>query len=328
MPGSLAHVVAVLPPTPGVYRFRDARGRALYIGRAMDLRHRVASYWSDLGDRVHLRRMVPQIVGIEAISCDSAHEAAWLERNLLETAKPRWNRYAGSEVATWLRLDLRPRFAGLTAVHDFEVEEGRGIRFFGPYLGGDKVREAVVGLHRLLPLPYTRHGLSGGERDLGRVRAASEADRDWMLAATIAVLEREEAAVALATSGLAELRDRAAAGLAFEVARRIQVELDAVTWVVSPQRVTIDGGADADVYGWADGVLVHGQVLSGRLCRWTQREAGAAVGRELAGRTPEAWHAFAQRNAEVAASLWWAAQGREAAPSSAPSVGVSPAPTA
>jgi excinuclease ABC subunit C len=303
MAGSLKHVVAVLPTMPGVYRFRDARGRALYIGRAMDLRHRVASYWSDLGDRPHLRRMVPQIVSVEAIACASGHEAAWLERNLLETAKPRWNRYAGTEVPTWLRLDLRPRSAGLSAVHEFERAPEAGFRLFGPYLGGDKVREAVAGLHRVLPLPYTRHGMTGGERDLGRVRRASDVDREWMLAATIAVLEREEAAVSLAISGLAELRDRAAEALAFEVAQRIQVELDAVTWVVAPQRVTIDGEDAADVYGWADGVLVHGEVRDGRLRCWTQAATEAADVPRLLAQTPSCWRAFADRNAKLAASL-------------------------
>jgi excinuclease ABC subunit C len=301
----LAHVVAALPVAPGVYRFRDARGRALYIGRAMDLRHRVASYWSDLGDRAHLRRMIPQIVAIEAIACDSAHEAAWLERNLLETAKPRWNRYAGSEVPTWLRLDLRPRAAGLSPVHDSDLAStpATGVRFFGPYLGGDKVREAVSGLHRVLPLPYTRDGMSGGERDLGRVRRAAAADRDWMLAATVAVLERDEAAVALASSGLAALRDRAADALAFELAARIQAELDALTWVVAPQRVTVDGTDDADVVGWADGLLVHGEVRGGRLRRWTQREASPGNAAPLVAATPDAWQAFARRNAALAAAL-------------------------
>src|SRR5262249_56977330 len=73
---------ARLPSTPGVYRFRDAGGRVLYLGRAVQLRRRVGSYWTDLGDRSHLAAMVARIARIEAVSCDSEHEAAWLERNL------------------------------------------------------------------------------------------------------------------------------------------------------------------------------------------------------------------------------------------------------
>jgi excinuclease UvrABC nuclease subunit len=62
-----------LPLAPGVYRFRDAAGRVLYVGRAASLRRRVASYWGDLGDRRHLAVMVARIARVEAVPCDSSH---------------------------------------------------------------------------------------------------------------------------------------------------------------------------------------------------------------------------------------------------------------
>ena len=77
-------VAACLPLAPGVYRFRDQAGRILYVGRAVNLRRRVLSYWGDLGDRGHLAPMVARIAGVEAVVCDSAHEAAWLEQRLRE----------------------------------------------------------------------------------------------------------------------------------------------------------------------------------------------------------------------------------------------------
>ena len=84
MPPAVRH----LPHSPGVYRFVDARGRVLYVGRAVDLRRRVASYWGDLSDRWHLRGMVSTVRRVQAVVCASEHEAAWLERNLLEARKP------------------------------------------------------------------------------------------------------------------------------------------------------------------------------------------------------------------------------------------------
>src|SRR5215510_7357692 len=90
--GGAPSYLSQLPAEPGVYRFRDVRDRALYIGRTADLRRRVPSYWGGLRDRRHLRRMVPNIARVEALVCASEHEAAWLERNLLEHRKPRWNR--------------------------------------------------------------------------------------------------------------------------------------------------------------------------------------------------------------------------------------------
>ena len=138
----MPHVVTLLPHAPGVYRFRDRRGRALYIGRASDLRRRVASYWGGLQDRPHLRRMVPQVARVEAVACDSAPEAAWLERNLLEQARPRWNRLRGGlEVPVWIVVDEDRTRARLRIVH--EGDPGLGDRVaHGPHLGGTRARLA------------------------------------------------------------------------------------------------------------------------------------------------------------------------------------------
>ena len=97
-------IVTELPRTPGVYRFRDASERVLYIGRAINLRRRVGSYWTHPAGR--LADMVKRIERIEAVICQSEHEAAWLERNLLEQALPPWNKTTGGqEVPVFLRLD-------------------------------------------------------------------------------------------------------------------------------------------------------------------------------------------------------------------------------
>ena len=118
MGSSARSIVAMLPTGPGVYRFRDARNRTLYIGRAVSLRRRVASYWGGLGDRPRLSAMVRTIDRVEAVSCDSEHEAAWLERNLLERHIPRWNLTAdGQEVAVCIRLDGSASAPGLSVVH-------------------------------------------------------------------------------------------------------------------------------------------------------------------------------------------------------------------
>ncbi|NUT32762.1 MAG: nucleotide excision repair endonuclease, partial [Hamadaea sp.] len=137
--------VARLPAQPGVYRFRDPQGRALYVGRAVDLRRRVRSYWSDLGDRQHLRRMMPRVARVEAVVCASDHEAAWLERNILERRLPPWNRaIGGQENPVHLRLDTSASDPGLRVVH--EVTQRPGSFHFGPYLGGTRVRLAAAGL--------------------------------------------------------------------------------------------------------------------------------------------------------------------------------------
>ena len=294
--------VALLPAAPGVYRFRDEGGIVMYVGRAVDLRRRVFSYWTHLGDRPRLARMVARIAAVEAVPCDSGHEAAWLERNLLETAKPRYNRVrGGAEAAGYLRLDLRERTGGVSYVHTAEPIDGTTT--FGPYLSGTQIRLAAAALNRLCPLRYTSRGLVGAARDMAAARRVTEADRDEFVARMVSVLEREPAAVATARNHLARLRDEASANDAFEVAASVQNELEGLTWVVSEQKVTRPEPIDADLYGWAGDVLVGLELRGGRIRRWTQKPCSEPAANALVCRTPPQWLPFVQRAASLAGAL-------------------------
>jgi excinuclease ABC subunit C len=303
-PGSARALAARLPPAPGVYRFRDAAGRVLYLGRAVSLRRRVASYWGDLGDRRHLAAMVPRIARVEAVVCDSAHEASWLERNLLQRRLPPWNRSpsGGQEAEVWIRLSESERTPGITVSR--EPAPGDPSRYFGPYLGGQKVRDAVSGLARVLPLGYAGNRPAGAEREMARVRGASPGVRAGLARAVTAVLDRDPTAVAALRAELSGRRDAAAARLAFEFAARLQAELEGLDWITAEQKVTQQERADFDVHGWADGMLIRFEVRAGRLSSWQLRRCGpAAAGRYLAEAQPPAWTEFAHRNAELAARL-------------------------
>jgi excinuclease ABC subunit C len=302
MEKAMSAVIARLPLTPGVYRFRDAAGQVLYLGRATVLRRRVASYWVDLRDRRHLTPMVAQVRGIEAVSCDSAHEAAWLERNLLTMSLPPWNRtVGGQEHPVYIRLDPRPARPGLSVAH---LSANRpAVMYFGPYLGGRRARQAVKGLGRVLPLAYTGAELRGTRLDIARARGLAGADRGQCVETITAVLRREPDAVTGVRARLEELRERAAGTLAFELAADITSELRALEWVTSPQRASSMAATDFTASGWSGGVLSSFIVRRGRMCEWTQApcpESGAAA--RLAG-TPPDWAGFAQRNAELAAAL-------------------------
>ena len=291
---------ARLPQAPGVYRFRDQAGRVLYVGRAVSLRRRVLSYWGDLGDRGHLAPMVARIAHVEAVVCDSAHEAAWLERNLLERRLPPWNRSpGGQEAEVWIRLSVQPRHPGLTVVRRPAPCD------FGPYLGGQKARDAISGLGRVLPLAHAADGQAGAERDLARLRGASPCARAKLARAIAAVLRRDRDAVAALRAELTARRGAAAAALAFEFAGKLQAELEALDWITEEQKVTRApwGQDDADVYGWADGMLVCFEIRGGRMSGWRQRPCAAAAARRYLDRSPPGWASFAGRNAELAARL-------------------------
>jgi excinuclease ABC subunit C len=292
-----SHAAAALPLAPGVYRFRDQAGRVLYIGRAVSLRRRVLSYWRDLGDRAHLAPMVARIARVEAVPCDSAHEAAWLERNLLRRRLPPWNRSpGGQEAEVWIRLSVSARTPGLTVVRQPASGD------FGPYLGGQKVRDGVSGLNRVLPLGHAADQQAGAGRELALVRGVSPGARAGLARGIAAVLNRDQGAVAALRTELTTRRDAAATALAFEFAAKLQAELEAVAWITAEQKVTRDQ-ADADVYGWADGVLVCFEIRGGRMSGWRQRPCTAAAARRYLEPSAPDWAAFARRSAELAARL-------------------------
>lgn len=282
----------MLPHAPGTYRFRDDRGRVLYLGRAADLRRRVGSYWGDLRDRRHLRRMVPQIARIEALVCASEHEAAWAERMLLEHRMPRWNRIAGGmENPVWVGVDrLTP---GLVTAH--EVAERRGLVWYGPYLGGTATRLAVAALERCYPMAYARSGLTGTERDLARIHGVGEVDAARLLAAVEAVLRREQGAIDEARGLLLAKRAAAVADELYEVAGRIHDELGGLDWIVAPCRLV--GTEDLDLAASVGGVRVALTFRGGRLRTWDQSLATAPVS------PPPEWHELLVPNAELASRL-------------------------
>jgi excinuclease ABC subunit C len=305
---ALSAVIAKLPLTPGVYRFRDAAGRVLYVGRATMLRRRVASYWSDLRDRGHLAPMVAQVSQLEAVSCDSVHEAAWLERNLLTASLPPWNRTAGGqEHPVYIRMDSSQQRPGLSVAHVLAGPRDQGRQgtavYFGPYLGGEQVRRAVKGLGRVLPLAYTGAGLSGTRLDIARARGFTGDDRDRCAATITAVLRRQPKEVRDVLAGLEELRDRAAGKLAFELAGEIDRERHALEWVTSPQRASSMDEADFTASGWAGGILTSFTARRGRICEWVQSRCPQADAAAPLVSTPPSWADFAQRNAELAAAL-------------------------
>lgn len=302
MQESVRSSIAAIPAEPGVYRFRDARNRVLYVGRAVNLRRRVASYWGSLGDRRHLARMVAAVERIDAVVCESEHEAAWLERNVLERHKPRANRTrGGQESPVFLRLDSTATTPGLKPA--YQRRQAVGVEHFGPYLGGEKARLAIAGLHRAYSLSYAGDLLTGAELEMARIRQVSPGQRAELVGRIRAVLRREPAAVTQLRAELTARRQAAVDELAFEAAGRIQEELAAVEWVMSTQRVTVPDGSDLDVHGWHDGLLVTFAIRAGRMHDWRLSPCRAERAAPLLEASPRQWQAFAQRNAELATRL-------------------------
>jgi excinuclease ABC subunit C len=124
------------------------------------------------------------------------------------------------------------RAPGVTVVYQPNDRD----RHFGPYLGGRQVRLAVSGLCRVFPLGYTGRGLAGTSHALAAVRGVTDGDRVTLAGRVAAVPGRDPAAVARLQASLTERRAAAAGNLAFELAAKLQQEIEAVDWVPPSRR--------------------------------------------------------------------------------------------
>ena len=142
-----------LPSVPGVYRMYDAREAVIYVGKARDLRKRVASYFMRLtGHSPKVAAMVRQTVRFEIVATRNENEALLLESNLIKELKPRYNivlRDDKSYPYIYVSTDQPyPRLAFHRG-----AKRGRG-RYFGPYPNAGAVRGAINLLQKLFMLRH------------------------------------------------------------------------------------------------------------------------------------------------------------------------------
>lgn len=304
---AVKRALGVLPHRPGVYLLRDERGRVIYIGRSGDLAVRTRSYWKDLRDRPHLARMLPRVEWLEPVVCTSEHEAAFLESDLLERHRARWNRTLGMESCVWLRVDARPATAGLDVIHEPAPRDGA--LWFGPYLGWEPVRQAAAGLLRLHPLRYAGTSINRSERELARSLGVSPVDAAAVARCIERVLRREPHAVAKAVSGLEAARDRAADRMMFEFAADVQEEIRGLLWVTQPQKLGLLDPVDGDHVAVAGSVEVVISLRGGRMEQRhvVRRQATLPAPRGGSGGDPPTdsnpWQEVARENAELMARL-------------------------
>lgn len=147
----LAGATAVFPHSPGVYIFKDAEGKLLYVGKAIDLKKRVSSYFrspSTLTAKTAI--LVRKAADIEYVVTNTEKEALLLEASLIKKHRPRYNVILRDDKNyPALRIDPREPFPRLEVVRRFHKD---GALYFGPYPSAHAVRETLKLLNHLFPL--------------------------------------------------------------------------------------------------------------------------------------------------------------------------------
>ncbi len=142
--------LATMPMGPGVYRMLDAKGEALYVGKARSLKKRVAAYTQPARLPERLRRMVSLTASMEVVTTHTEAEALLLEANLIKRLKPHYN--------IVLRDDKSYPWLMLTEDHPFpQIAKHRGARlrkgsYWGPFASAWAVNQTVTAMQRVFLL--------------------------------------------------------------------------------------------------------------------------------------------------------------------------------
>ncbi len=260
-----------LPAEPGVYLMKDRAGTIVYVGKAVNLRSRVRSYFTRGDERAFVALLDDLLGDLEVIVVHSENEALLLESELIKKHKPRFNvRLMDDKSFICLRLDLRSPWPRLEIVRSAQVQrrEGRGghqgddgARYFGPYASASSIRETLRLINRHFGLRNcTDHMLAQCEKrrrpcmqfQIGRcpgpcIGAISAEEYAGNVSDTVLFLEGKEATV------LERLRARMAEAserLEFEAAARLRDQVRAIERTLEKQRMVSTEDIDRDVLGF------------------------------------------------------------------------------
>jgi excinuclease ABC subunit C len=254
-----------IPESPGVYKFRDQRGRVIYVGKAKSLRQRLNSYFADFAS-LHPRTqmMLTTAAGVEWTVVGTEVEALQLEYSWIKEFDPRFNiKYRDDKSYPYLAVTMGEEYPRVMVMRG---AKRKGTKYFGPYSHAWAIRDTVDTLLRVFPVRtcsagvFKRSGQIGRPCLLGYIgkcsapcvkRVSAEEHRalaqdfcDFMAGQTSRFASRLEAEMM-----------QAAQEEEFERAARLRDDLRALERAIEKQAVVLGDGTDCDVIAVAEDQL-------------------------------------------------------------------------
>ena len=249
----VAEKLKLLPDSPGVYIMKDARGKIIYVGKAIVLKNRVRQYFqSSRNQAPKVRAMVSHVADFETIMTANEVESLILEANLIKKHRPRYNiRLKDDKSYPYVKVTVQEEYPRVFITRRVVRD---GARYFGPYTNVTALRDSLKLLKRLFPLRTCRTmpDRTCLEFHIKRCLApcvgkVTEEDYRAMIRAVLLFLEGRTDDVER------ELEHRmalAAEAYHFETAARLRDQLVAVRKAAERQNI-VTGAGDQDAIGMA-----------------------------------------------------------------------------
>ena len=149
MPTSLEIQLKTIPDSPGVYQYYDKEDKILYVGKAKNLKKRVASYFTKNHENAKTRILVKKIVSIKHIVVDTETDALLLENNLIKKYQPRYNiMLKDDKTYPWICIK-KERFPRIFMTRRVIKD---GSEYFGPYTNVRTVKSFIRFNKRVIPI--------------------------------------------------------------------------------------------------------------------------------------------------------------------------------
>ncbi len=253
----ISDVLNSLPTKPGVYLHKDAEGNVLYVGKAINLRNRVRSYFHSNVDSIKTLRLRHQIADIEVIVTDSELEALLLEMNLIKQHQPRFNvRLKDDKRYPYIKVHWADPFPKVTVTRRMVRDGGR---YFGPYTSVWAVQQTLDLLRKVFPYLTCDRLITGHDE-----RACLYYDIKLCNAPCIGAVDQEQYRATIKqlmdfldgksdhiVRGIERRMAVAAENLDFERAADLRDQLKAIERITARQKVIGPDDTDQDVIAFA-----------------------------------------------------------------------------
>lgn len=254
-----------IPTSPGVYRYRDADSRIIYVGKAKNLRARISSYFAD-PTTLHPRTiaMLETARSVDWVTVNSEIEALQLEHSWISEYDPRFNvRFRDDKSYPWLAFSLSDKYPRVMVVRG---DRRKGWRYFGPYIQAWHIRETIDRLLRVFPVRtcsdanFKRAKAAQRPCLLGYIDKCSapcvgrigENEHRELVQGFISLIDGESKHL---VARLSEEMSKASQDMEYERAARLRDDIAAVESVNQRSAVVLSQNADADVIAVFDDEL-------------------------------------------------------------------------